>query len=196
MDWSGKAFLNESEVVRRAHLGDQAAWELVMQLHQEPVFRFAYLLVGDPLEAEDLAQETFIRAFRAFDSFDDQRALRPWLLSITANLARNRRRSLSRYLAALTRLFHSGSRETENIEERSARNEENLEVWQGIQQLPETDQQVIYLRYFLELSVREVAEAAGIAPGTVKSRLHRSLKRLRDVLERDLPEYGKEWKDG
>jgi RNA polymerase sigma-70 factor, ECF subfamily len=196
MDLSEKASLSESEVVRRALLGEEAAWELVMMMHQEPVFRFAYLLLGDPVDAEDIAQETFIRAYRAFDRFDEQRALRPWLLSITANLARNRRRSLGRYRAALSRLFHAGPANSASIEERSARNEENLAVLQAIQRLPESDQQVIYLRYFLDLSVGEVAEAAEIAPGTVKSRLHRSLKRLRDILERDLPEYWKEWKDG
>jgi RNA polymerase sigma-70 factor, ECF subfamily len=196
MDWSKKAMSSESEVVQRAHLGDEAAWELVMQLHQEPVFRFAYLLLGDPQDAEDIAQETFIRAYRAFDRFDDQRVLRPWLLSITANLARNRRRSLGRYMAALNRLFRTASGDPASIEERSVRHEENLAVWQAIQLLPEIDQQVIYLRYFLELPVGEVAEAVEVAPGTVKSRLHRALKRLRDVLEREFPEYRKDWQDG
>jgi RNA polymerase sigma-70 factor, ECF subfamily len=196
MDWSEKASLSESEVVRRAHLGDETAWEAVIQLHQEPVFRFAYLLLGDPWEAEDIAQETFIRAYRAFERFDAQRALRPWLLSITANLARNRRRSLGRYIAALNRFFRADPVHNATIEEHSARQEENIAVWQAIKRLPEKDQQVIYLRYFLELPVGEVAESAGIAPGTVKSRLHRSLKRLGKVLERDLPEYWREWKDG
>ena len=196
MDWSEKSFLSESEVVRRAHLGDEAAWELVMQLHREPVFRFAFLMVGDPVEAEDIAQETFLRAYRAFARFDDRRALRPWLLSITANLSRNRRRSLGRYMAALNRLFRADAIGPVSIEERSAQNEENQAIWRAIQKLQATDQQVIYLRFFLDLSVGEVAEATGVAAGTVKSRLHRSLKRLRDILEREVPEYWKDWQDG
>ena len=196
MEWSEEAVLNETDVVRRAHLGDPSAWESVIQLHQEPVFRFAYLMVGDAAEAEDIAQETFLRAYRAFARFDPQRALRPWLLSITANLARNRRRSLGRYRAALSRFFQANERVEPGIEERSDRREENQAVWLAIQRLSETDRQVIYLRYFLELSVDEVAQTAGVASGTVKSRLHRSLKRLKDVIEQESPEYRMDLDDG
>jgi RNA polymerase sigma-70 factor, ECF subfamily len=185
MDWSDKALLSEAEVVQRARLGDEAAWELVMKMHQDPVFRFAYLLIGDQAEAEDIAQETFIRAYRAFARFDSQRALRPWLLSITANLTRNRRRSLGRYMKVVNQLLQAGGGITSSVEEKSAGHEDNRVVWQAIRRLPETDQQVIYCRYFLELSVREVAEVTGVAPGTVKSRLHRSLRRLRDILEQE-----------
>lgn len=196
MDSSEKVLLDESEVVRRAQLGDKAAWEAVMRLHQEPVFRFAYLLVGDQDEAEDIAQETFLRAYRAFTRFDPERALRPWLLSITANLSRNSRRSLGRYMAALNRLFQVDDREVEGIEERSLRREEDQVVWKAIQSLSGIDRQVIYLRYFVELPVDEVAQVTGVASGTVKSRLHRSLKRLRDVLEQELPEYRKDRDNG
>ena len=196
MEWSEEAVLNETDVVRRAHLGDPSAWKSVIQLHQEPVFRFAYLMVGDAAEAEDIAQEPFLRAYRAFARFDPQRALRPWLLSITANLARNRRRSLGRYRAALSRFYQANERVQPGIEERSDRREENQAVWLAIQRLSETDRQVIYLRYFLELSVDEVAQTAGVASGTVKSRLHRSLKRLKDVIEQESPEYRMDLDDG
>jgi RNA polymerase sigma-70 factor (ECF subfamily) len=196
MDRSDEIFFSESEVVRRAHLGDAIAWEAIIQLHQEPVFRFAYLLVRDPVEAEDIAQETFLRAYRSFASFDPQRTLRPWLLSITANLSRNRRRSLGRYMAALGRFFHADVHEPAGIEDLSARKEEDRVLWQAIRRLSETDRQVIYLRYFLELPVKDVAQVTGVASGTVKSRLHRSLKKLRIVLEQELPEYWKEWHNG
>ena len=121
MDRSEEILLSEPEIVRRAHLGDATAWEAVMRLHQAPVFRFAYLLVRDPVEADDIAQETFLRAYRAFASFDPQRTLRPWSLSITANLSRNRRRSLGRYMAALSRFFHADVHEPAGIEDLSAR---------------------------------------------------------------------------
>jgi RNA polymerase sigma-70 factor, ECF subfamily len=196
MDRSEEILLSESEIVRRAHLGDATAWDVVIRLHQAPVFRFAYLLVRDPVEAEDIAQETFLRAYRAFASFDPERNLRPWLLSITANLSRNRRRSLGRYMAALGRFFHADTHEQVGVEDLTARKEEKQILWLAIQRLSETDRQVIYLRYFLELSVDEVAQATGVASGTVKSRLHRSLKRLRIVLKQELPEYWKEWNNG
>src|SRR5689334_7811726 len=94
---------HETDWVRRARQGDETAWELLVREHQQAIFRLAYLMLGDASDAEDVAQETFMRAFRALDRFDTSRAARPWLLSIAANLARNRRRSLGRYLQALTR---------------------------------------------------------------------------------------------
>ena len=99
--------MDESTLVRHAANGDTAAWEPLMLAHQQAVFRFAYLLLGDPDEAEDIAQETFLRAWDHLSRFDPSRPLRPWLLSIAANLASNKRRSASRYLAALTRAFRS-----------------------------------------------------------------------------------------
>ena len=75
-----------------------------MREHQQAVFRLAYLLLGDADEAEDVAQETFIRAYRALERFDASRPLRPWLLRIASNLASNQRRSIGRYFGALQRL--------------------------------------------------------------------------------------------
>jgi DNA-directed RNA polymerase specialized sigma24 family protein len=90
MDLSGVARESEPDLIQEARQGDGAAWEALMRLHQQPVYRFAYLMLGDPDEAEDAAQETFIRAFRSLDRFDLSRPLRPWLLSIAANLSKNR----------------------------------------------------------------------------------------------------------
>jgi RNA polymerase sigma-70 factor (ECF subfamily) len=70
---------------------------------------------------------------------------------------------------------------------KTSKREQAQELWRAIQQLKQTDQQVVYLRYFLELSVEEVAEVMGVAEGTVKSRLHRALQRLRAVIQRDFP---------
>src|SRR5215216_1913253 len=99
-----------------------------MQMHQESVFRLAYLLLGDPDDAEDIAQETFLRAWKYLKRFDARRPLKPWLLSITANLASNRRRSAGRYFAALMRAFRDEPTTT-RIEEKSAQHLEANELW-------------------------------------------------------------------
>jgi RNA polymerase sigma-70 factor (ECF subfamily) len=181
---TGKAdALEEADLIRRARAGDDAAYERLVRQYQEAVFRLAYLLLGSADDAEDTAQEVFIRAHRALNSFDESRPLRPWLLAITANTARNRRRAFGRYVAALRRLIvpeYSPSAEAESALEAQA-------LWQAVKCLSEIDQEVIYLRYFLELSVNEAAEAMNVEPGTVKSRLSRALGRLRDVIERDFP---------
>ncbi|MFN8405509.1 MAG: RNA polymerase sigma factor [Anaerolineales bacterium] len=97
--------MDESTLIRRAANGDAPAWEPLMIAHQQAVFRFAYLLLGDADDAEDIAQETFLRAWKHLKRFDSTRPLRPWLLSIAANLSSNRRRSVGRYVSALMRAF-------------------------------------------------------------------------------------------
>lgn len=158
-----------------------------MLAHQESVFRLAYLLLGDPDEAEDVAQETFLRAYRSLKSFDPSRPLRPWLLSIAANLARNKQRSAGRYVAALTRAFRMGSQTTPGAEESSAQNMDSHQLWKAVQQLKIDDQQVVYLRFFLDLSVADAAQALNVAEGTVKSRLNRALGRLHEIIQTDFP---------
>jgi RNA polymerase sigma-70 factor (ECF subfamily) len=88
--------VSELNLVNQARQGDEAAWSTLVAQHQEGVFRLAYLLLSDADEAKDVAQEAFIRAFRSLDRFDPTRPMRPWLLQITANLARNRRRAIGR----------------------------------------------------------------------------------------------------
>ncbi len=175
--------MEETELVQRAARQEEGAWEALVLAHQQAVYRLAYLFTGDPDEAEDIAQDTFIRAFNAIQRVDPHRPFRPWVLSITANLARNRLRGIKRYLAALQRfatgnldkLRPSGPPETSDARA----------LWEMIRRQSLEDQQVIYLRYFLELSEDETAAALGIPTGTVKSRLHRALQRLRTRLEQE-----------
>jgi RNA polymerase sigma-70 factor (ECF subfamily) len=157
-----------------------------MVVHQEAVFRFAYLLLGDPDDAQDIAQESFLRAWKYLRRFDATRPLRPWLMSITANLARNRRRSAGRYFAALMRAFRDEP-VSEPAEDQSTRNIQARELWEAVQKLNVLDQQIVYLRYFLDLPVAETAEILKVPEGTVKSRLSRALGKLRDIIRQDFP---------
>jgi RNA polymerase sigma-70 factor (ECF subfamily) len=157
-----------------------------MVLHQEAVFRLAYLLLGDPDDAQDVAQEAFLRAWRHLLTFDATRPLRPWLLSISANLARNRRRSAGRYIAALMRAFRDEP-PVERIEDQSVRSLQAGELWKAVQNLNLMDQQIVYLRYFLELPVAETSQILQIPEGTVKSRLSRALEKLREIIQHDFP---------
>ena len=91
--------------VNAARQGDVVAWEYLIQQYQQPVFRLAYLILANVEDAEEVAQDTFIRAYQSLHTFDDKRPLQPWLMQITRNLARNQQRSLSRYWAAVQRLW-------------------------------------------------------------------------------------------
>lgn len=177
----------QPELIQSARRGNELAWETLVLEHQQALFRLAYLMLGDASDAEDIAQEAFVRAFRALGTFDETRPVRPWLLSIAANLARNRRRSLGRYLRVLTRAVHDGPEPVAAIGERSAQQWEADILWQAVRRLPAPDQEIIYLRFFLDLSEAESACTLDIAQGTVKSRLHRALGRLRAIVDVDFP---------
>jgi len=190
-DVSGAGSLDD--LVRRARQGDQAAWEALVRQHQEPVFRLAYLFLGDADEAEDVAQESFVRAYLALERFDTSRPLRPWLLSIAANQARNRRRSLGRFFKAWQKLVQEDPAYIQSERNGDTRRWQSQELVTAVRRLDQNEQQIIYLRYFLELSVDETAQALEVAPGTVKSRLHRALHRLRQIIDREHPELKEFW---
>ena len=183
--------MTEAEQVSLSRQGDVSAWAEVVSAHQQAVFRLAYLLLGDPDDAEDITQETFIRAYYALGRFDVQRPLRPWLLSIAANLARNRRRSIGRYLNFLQRLGREGPQPAALAHTDhgpvSHRDESKL-LWQAVRQLSSSDQEIIYLRYYLDMPEAEMSATLRVAAGTVKSRLHRALNRLKQVIQRDFSE--------
>ena len=172
-------------LVQQAQHGDAAAWEMLVRQHQEAAFRLAYLLLGNAADAEEVTQDAFMRAFLALDSFDRERPFKPWLLQIVRNLVKNRQRSLSRYWQMVQRWRHV---QKSAVEPAPVCQDEATLLWQAVQQLRPKAQAVIYLRYFLELSEAETAAALNIPAGTVKSRLHRALKRLKVVIETDYVE--------
>lgn len=177
----------EADLIRQARNGDEQAYTALVQQHDEAVFRLAYLIMGDADEAKDVAQETFIRAYQQLDRFDDTRPMRPWLLRIATNLARNRRRALGRYVAAVQRFFTITPHMSPNTESQTLQHWEAQELWEAIRQLDIKDQEVIYLRFMLGLSVQETADILGIKAGTVKSRLSRALDRLKGIVLTNFP---------
>lgn len=174
-------------MIRQAREGDESAWRNIIQEHQQVIFRLAYLILGDPDEAEDVAQETFIRAHDSFESFDAGKPLRPWLYRIAANLAYNHRRSWGRRWEALKRMGRNRPDREENPEELSIRQIQARQLREAVARLKKTDQMVIYYYYFLGLSVDETAHVLEVAPGTVKSRLHRARNRLQGLIKREYP---------
>ena len=172
----------DSDLVGRARARDAGAWRTIVQVHKEPVFRLALLLTGDATDAAEVAQETFISAYRHLDRFDGARPLRPWLLRITRSQASNLRRGAARYMRALLRFASEAEPPPSSSWQPSGR------LWQAIRRLGDGARQVIYLRYFLELSETETAEVLGVAPGTVKSRHARALQRLNAVIANEFPD--------
>ncbi len=167
----------------RARAGDQGAYAGLVAAHQQIAFRVAYVVTGSAADAEDAAQEGFVKAYRALHRFDPGRPFRPWLLTIVANEARNRRRSTGRRLAYEARAVRLAPEHAASTPEKEAEAAETRRVLlAAVNRLPEAERVVVGLRYFLQLSEAETAAAAGIPKGTVKSRLWRAMERLRGDL--------------
>jgi RNA polymerase sigma-70 factor (ECF subfamily) len=143
-------------------------------------------VLHDAPEAEDAAQEAFVKAFRALHRFRSG-SMRPWLLKIVMNESLNRLKSRKRRAAATERMAHGGEPTGWTLDEAVIDRERVALLRDALQALKEHERTVIYLRYFLMLSEQELAEYLGCAPGTVKSRLHRALAKLKGVVVADYP---------
>jgi RNA polymerase sigma factor (sigma-70 family) len=171
----------DGELFARAQRGETAAYEEIVHRYQQVAFRTAYVITGSAAEAEDAAQEGFVKAYRALASFRPGADPRPWLLRIVANEARNRVRSIGRRHQLELRLaegFRPGGA-APSPEAAALAAEDRRHLLSLVNELSDEDRLVIASRYFLELSGEETADAIGIPEGTVKSRLSRALGRLR-----------------
>jgi RNA polymerase sigma-70 factor (ECF subfamily) len=182
--------LEDAELIDRARRGDAGSYGELVRRYQEVAVRTAYVVAGDAADAEEAAQEAFVKAYRALDRFRGDAPFRPWLLAIVANEARNRRRAAGRQaslaLRAAERDRPSGDA-APSPEEAVLESEERERLLAAVSRMGETDRMVIAYRFFLDLSERETAEALGVRPGTVKSRLSRALRRLRALLAERAP---------
>jgi RNA polymerase sigma factor (sigma-70 family) len=179
--------LEESELVERARRGDTAAYEVIVQTYQGIAFRVAYLIAGSAADAEEAAQDGFVKAYRALGRFRRGAPFRPWLLRIVANEARNRRRSaVRRDKLALRTAAEQASGDAAPSPEASVLVAEQREtLLQALEHLRDEEREVISCRYLLDLSEEETAAALGLRRGTVKSRTSRGLAHLREQLEDD-----------
>src|ERR671931_2367193 len=175
--------LDESELVERARRGDHDAYAELVHAYQGIAFRTAYLIAGGAAEAEDAAQDGFVKAWRALGRFRAGAPFRPWLLQIVANEARNRRRSAGRraQLALRAATEISSGDAAPSPEAALLDSEQRRRLLATVNGLPEDQRVVISLRYFAELSEEETAETLGVPRGTVKSRTSRALERLRET---------------
>ena len=153
-----------------------------MHAYQGIAFRTAYVIARNASDAEDAAQDGFVKAWRALGRFREGAPFRPWLLRIVANEASNRRRSAGRRagLALRAATEESSGGAAPSPEAALLSSEQRSALLAAVEQLPDEQRSVVALRYFLGLSEAEVAATLGIPQGTVKSRTARALERLRE----------------
>ncbi len=163
-------------LVRRTLAGDQQAFASLVEKYKDSVFNVAYRMLGNASEAEDVAQETFVRAYTQLRTYKDTHRFSTWLLSIASHLAIDqlrRRRFLALPLENVPFLewiadVHAGPEEAALAVEASDEMQKVLSV------LPAKYRAVLVLRYWHDLSYEEIAEALHLTPALVKARLHRA----------------------
>ena len=175
----------EEQCIRRAQSGDQAAFTKLVHLHQRFVYNLALRGVSDPHEAEDIAQEAFLRAWQALPRFQLKAKFSTWLYRIVVNLCYNRLPRLKQELAAvpvegietLPDIAHGSPEEMmRNVEQRAFLHEQ-------IERLPDGYRLILLLRYQQGLSYQEISEVTETPLGTVKTGIHRAHRQLRQALQ-------------
>ncbi|MBK8430509.1 MAG: sigma-70 family RNA polymerase sigma factor [Chloroflexi bacterium] len=171
--------------LEQARQGDKASFGKLIEAYQGPVFNLAYRMLNDAREAEEAAQEAFIRAYTRLESYNPAHKFSTWMLSITSNycidLIRKRRAlllSIDEPLPAHPALM---SEKSQGPEGQAVRAEQEVMVQRLLQTLPEEYRETVVLRYWYDMSYEEIAEAMDTSVSAIKSRLFRARRDLAEA---------------
>ena len=173
------AAASHAPLLARLRARQKAALEELAVQFSQPLTRAAYVYLGDADAAQDAAQDTLIAAWDGASRTSEQTALRPWLFGVLFNCCRKQLRSLAR---RRKREESTARGETFSPASDIADRENQQRLQAAMAELPEDLRQIVVLRFEQQFSVEETASALGIPQGTVKSRLHAALERLRTML--------------
>ncbi len=175
-------------LVRRSLGGDQDAFTMLVEKYKDPVYNVAYRMLGNATEAEDVAQETFVRAYTQLRTYKEAHRFSTWLLSIASHLSIDqlrRRRFLALPLENVPFLEWIADLGT-GPEQAAVQGETSDEMQRLLQHIPLKYRSVLILRYWHDLSYEEIASALHLTPALVKARLHRA----RELVARQMKAQG------
>ncbi len=171
--------------VKEAKKGSQEAMAKLYDAFVEKIYTYVYYRVGNPAEAEDLTEEVFLKMVEKMRYFKGKgHAFINWLFTIAKNSVTSYYRSKARRETFALSEIPESSTASESTEERFLREEGSKELYEGISQLTEEQQQVIILRFFSHLSTSDVSKIVGKSEGAVKALQHRALISLYKKLAR------------
>ena len=183
-----KYAINDSTLVSQYIKGDEGAFELLMNRHKNRVFTTINLVVKDRYLAEDLMQETFIKAVNTMKNgrYNEEGKFLPWILRIAHNLAIDHFRRAKRYPTVImedgSNVFNTLKFSEAPIEEIQIKKETHKKLKALIQELPDTQKQVLIMRSYMEMSFKEIADATGVSINTALGRMRYALINLRKML--------------
>ena len=187
---------SEAEIVAKVLNGERQAYALLVEEYKTPVYSLAYRMTGNSQDAEDLAQETFLRSFNQLFRYDTKRSFFTWLYTISLNIIRNhlrknsnRRRNDFRQGEKIsgTGEFDDKrftSQESQVIDEGRKEREEKLESC--LQKLSPELRELMILRFYQELPFEAIAEITGLSLSAIKMRVYRGLEKLRKYIEENV----------
>ena len=169
-------------LIQRCLRGDQAAWDLIVRQYWRKVFNVAYKFVGKHDEAEDLAQDIFLKIFKSLDTFDRRANFQTWLISVSRNLCIDHYRSVRKERETIDRDADANeltpaTREPGPIAALEQRDRVAL-LRKALAALPDTLRTAVLMRDIQELSYQEIADKLRLPEGTVKSRINRGRTEL------------------
>ncbi len=180
---------DERDLVRRCLAREERAYRELIRRYQTPVVNLAWRITGNPDDAAEVGQETFIRVLRSLHTYDPERPLKTWLFKIAANLALDSIRRRKRRPVSIQDLFEEDEAPALEAVDPGPGPDQMLQTGQSrerfdelVREMPEHYQAILFLRYREDLAYEEIAEALGIPLGTVKVRLHRAHEILRRKL--------------
>ncbi len=175
-------------LVERCLAGDQQAWDQIVRQHWRKVFNLAYKFVGRHDEAEDLAQDVFLKIFKALHTFDRRANFQTWLISISRNLCIDHYRSVRKERETMARDVDASQLSPASRERSPLGQLEQIDLRQRIRaalaELPPTLREAVVLRDLQEFSYQEIADQLHLPEGTVKSRINRGRLELARQLRR------------
>jgi RNA polymerase sigma factor (sigma-70 family) len=176
--------LHLEHLIRRARPDDPEVCQSLVEAYYAYVYRLCLSILEDRSEAEDAAQETFIQVLRKLDQYTPGTNLRSWITTIAVNKCRDalRRHKARRGLVSRLQDLHLLSGRAHSPEEAAVRQETFTSLKKAVNALDDKHRLVVILRYAHGLSIKETAAALEISEGTVNSRLHNAVKRLRTMV--------------
>ena len=170
----------DEQLAERMFSGDDKAARALLERYHRPLYGTLLRYTRNPADAEELFQETFVRALGAGSRFDTSRRFKPWIFAIAVNLARDRAKRRAHHATPELRAAEDLPEPPQpSAEDRWSR---RVDIERAMEQLPENHRVVLELRYFEGLDEPEIAAAANIPRGTVKSRLHHAVRKMRDLM--------------
>lgn len=185
-----KAVDQELAWVQAALSGDEAAFTALVEAYATPVYNLCYRMLGDPVEAEDAAQETFVRLYRRLHTYDQTRKFSSWVLAIASHhcIDRLRRRRLKKVsieeLPPWQPLISHRARPEDIVAER----DRDTRLQALLMELPEDYRLPLVLHYWYGYSYDEICEITGLSLSALKSRLHRARHRLAKIMREKSPD--------